>query len=136
MPESESGSGKQTVVFSTSGTSDAPKIDLEDWISQKARAFEKRISESSNYSTAFLMDPIQTLAREGLLEGATEFSMTIKKGSLAKMAWAQDLYRRDPIGVIAAAPDGGGGGLTFAVEVVVCIRIFGRAWCFGVEKHI
>ena len=56
------------------------------------------------------MDPLQTLAREGLLEGATDFSMTIKQGSLAKLAWGQDLYRRDPLGVINMARTAGGGG--------------------------
>jgi hypothetical protein len=138
MPEN--GSERQAVSLSTSGDSETPKIDLDDWINQKARAFEKRLSESGNYFTAFLMDPLQTLAREGLLEGATDFSMTVKQGSLAKLAWGQDLYRRDPLGVISMAAGGAGGvatgALTVKVEVAICVTILGRRFCWSGSRHV
>jgi len=123
--------------------SGAGESDEDHRITEKARAFERRLSESDNYLCAFIMDPIQTLAREGLLEGATEFSMKVKEGSLAKLAWGQDLYRRDPIGVLnmsragaAASGGGGGGGVTVKVDVQVCITLLGRRFCWGVGKHL
>jgi hypothetical protein len=138
--ESEKGSEKQSVELSMSRVGEAPKGNFDDWISQKVFAFERRLTESDNYLLSFVMDPMQVLAREGLLEGATEVSFNVTDGSLAKLAWGQDLYRRDPVGVLTLVGGGNGGGgggrkLTVFLDGVICVTIFGKKFCFKFGRH-
>lgn len=136
MDAAEKGSEKSAVEFHVSCASEEPRGNSEDWVSQRMSALERRLSESRNYLLSFVLDPMQTLAREGLLEGASEVSVRLKEGSFAKYAWAQALYQRDSIGVLRmAAGNGVGGKLTLRVDGQICITIFGRKFCINFGTH-
>jgi hypothetical protein len=139
MVEAEKGSQGKSVELSLSRIDEAPVGNLDDWISQKALSLEKRLSESDNYLLSFLLDPIQTLAKEGLLEGASEFSMRLTEGSFAKLAWGQNLYHTDPVGVLNLARGNGvGGRLTVRFQGVICVTIpiLNRRICIRFDRHI